>query len=76
MHGKFSRKIVKSARGVAGEDGIAEAKVSLENTCCCQLFWSYFTSLAPVPAMYKQTMAARGTALFKSAFGEIAKSVA
>jgi hypothetical protein len=29
-----------------------------------------------VPAMYKQTVAARGTAMSKSAFGQIAKSVA
>lgn len=38
MHGKFSRKIMKNTRVFAGEDGIAEAKVGLEDTLVAAIY--------------------------------------
>jgi hypothetical protein len=45
MHGNFSSKIMKSTRGVAADDGIAEAKAGLENTLVAAI---HFGTTSPV----------------------------
>jgi hypothetical protein len=45
MQGKYSRKIMKSTRGVAVKDGIAEAKAGLDNTVAAAIC-SWATAMA------------------------------